>query len=91
MIMYHGYSDPLIPARSSVIFHDHVRQAMGADDVDSLYKLYLMPGVLHCFGSANRAPWSIGGVSQGYCETRNTSPGYVDNADHNAVLSLIRG
>jgi feruloyl esterase len=46
LIQYHGWNDPAIPARSSVVYYQDVRRTMGPTDDD--YKLYLIPGMLHC-------------------------------------------
>ncbi len=37
-----------IPPRSSVLYYEDVRKTMG--DTGSFYKLYLIPGMLHCGG-----------------------------------------
>lgn len=87
LIMYHGWSDQAIPARSSLLFRDRISQTMGPDAVEEFYRLYMMPGVQHCAGSYNDAPWSIG---QGGFDTRHEGPGYVDDAEHNALLALMR-
>lgn len=56
IIHYHGESDNSIPAGSSVIYHDAVRQAMYPDDsvtdgytkLSDFYRFYLVPGAGHC-------------------------------------------
>lgn len=90
MIMYHGYADEYIPPQSSLRFRDRILRAMGDEAVGDFFRLYLMPGVKHCFHSYNGAPWAIGGVGQGETGTRNEGPGYVDDAGHNALLALVR-
>lgn len=89
VIMYHGWADQAIPAQSSLVFRERISQAMGPEAVDEFYRLYMMPGVQHCAGSYNDAPWSIGGVGQGGLNTRHEGPGYVDDAEHNALLALM--
>ena len=50
LIMYHGLADAALnPARAAAYFED-VRSTMGADKVDEFARLYLVPGMFHCFG-----------------------------------------
>jgi feruloyl esterase len=50
LIQYHGWNDPAIPARSSILYYEDVRKTMG--DTSGFYRLYLVPGMLHCGGGA---------------------------------------
>jgi hypothetical protein len=48
LIQYHGWNDPAIPPRSSIRYYEDVRKTMG--DTSGFYRLYMVPGVLHCGG-----------------------------------------
>jgi feruloyl esterase len=48
LIQYHGWNDPAIPARSSIRYYEDVARTMGA--TSDFYRLYLVPGMLHCGG-----------------------------------------
>ena len=48
LIQYHGWNDPAIPPRSSVVYYEDVRKTMG--DPSGFYRMYLVPGMLHCAG-----------------------------------------
>jgi feruloyl esterase len=48
LIQYHGWNDPAIPARDSILYYENVEKKHG--NVSSFYKLYLVPGMLHCGG-----------------------------------------
>ena len=50
LIQYHGWNDPAIPPRSSIRYYEDVRRTMG--DTGGFYKMYLVPGMLHCGGGA---------------------------------------
>ena len=50
LIQWHGWNDPAIPAAGSIAYYEEVRRRMG--DVNGFYRLYLLPGVLHCRGGA---------------------------------------
>lgn len=50
LLMWHGWSDPQVPAEGSIIYYEGVQSAAGqAAAADSLM-LYMLPGVLHCRG-----------------------------------------
>ena len=50
LIQYHGWNDPAIPPSGSIRYFGEVHRATaGADD---FYRLYMIPGMLHCQGGA---------------------------------------
>ena len=49
LLMYHGWSDPGIPARASTSYYDAVRSKTGRAANDSL-RLFMVPGMGHCGG-----------------------------------------
>jgi len=51
LIQWHGWNDPAIPALGSIRYYEDVRKAMGGD-VGGFYRMYLIPGQLHCAGGA---------------------------------------
>src|SRR5579863_5837563 len=50
LIVYHGWNDPAITALSTVHYYENVRAKMGAQDMDSFMRLYMVPGMQHCGG-----------------------------------------
>lgn len=50
LIQYHGWNDPAIPPLGSLRYHDEMRSKMG--DTSDFYRLYMVPGMLHCAGGA---------------------------------------
>lgn len=48
LIQYHGWNDPAIPPGYSIEYRDRLVAAMGR--VDDFYRLYMIPGMLHCGG-----------------------------------------
>ncbi|MGZ6037541.1 MAG: tannase/feruloyl esterase family alpha/beta hydrolase [Phenylobacterium sp.] len=48
LIQFHGWNDPAIPPRSSVVYYEDVKKTMG--DPSDFYRMYLIPGMLHCGG-----------------------------------------
>ena len=55
LIQWHGWNDPAIPAAGSIVYYEDVRRRMG--DVGDFYRLYLIPGALHC--SSGPGPASV--------------------------------
>ena len=49
LLMYHGWSDPGIPARASVNYYDAARAKAGRAAAESL-RLFMVPGMGHCGG-----------------------------------------
>ncbi|AXQ27936.1 tannase/feruloyl esterase family alpha/beta hydrolase [Solimonas sp. K1W22B-7] len=50
LIMYHGWNDPALPARKTIQYYESVQGRLGADAVQGFARLYLVPGLEHCFG-----------------------------------------
>jgi hypothetical protein len=48
LIQYHGWNDPGIPPGFSLEYHARVGTRMGK--IDDFYRLYMVPGMLHCAG-----------------------------------------
>ena len=57
MITWHGTDDSLIPYQGTVDYRDRVDRAMGGTSkVDRFYRVFLAPGVDHCFGGPGPFP-----------------------------------
>ena len=48
LLHWHGWNDQVLPGRDSVAYHDRVVAKMG--DPGAFYRLFMAPGMLHCFG-----------------------------------------
>ncbi|WP_213979090.1 tannase/feruloyl esterase family alpha/beta hydrolase [Sphingomonas sp. dw_22] len=61
LIQYHGWSDALMPAGGSIAYYENVsafmREYGGSGPVDNFYRLFMIPGMGHCYGGAG--PTSI--------------------------------
>ena len=49
LIMYHGWADAAISPIFSIDYYKDVQQKLGKDETASFSRLYLLPGVQHCF------------------------------------------
>ena len=50
LIIYHGWSDPAIPAENTINYYQSVRKTMGAEQTAKFVRLYMVPGMQHCSG-----------------------------------------
>ncbi len=51
LIIYHGASDPAIPAARSILFYHELAEVLhGADKAAASVRLFLVPGMQHCSG-----------------------------------------
>jgi hypothetical protein len=58
LIMWHGWSDPALTALGSIKYYDQVQSRDAA--VREYFRLFMMPGVLHCAGGPgpDNADWT---------------------------------
>ena len=57
LLSWHGISDEIIPYGNSVTYRKSVEKVMGGNEnVNSFYRLFLAPGVKHCYGGAGAYP-----------------------------------
>ena len=50
LIIYHGWNDPAISSYNTIDYYNSVVAAMGAKDTNSFVRLFMVPGMQHCFG-----------------------------------------
>jgi hypothetical protein len=50
LILYHGWSDPAIPAEDTVRYYDRAEEILGQEKIDGFVRLYMAPGMQHCGG-----------------------------------------
>jgi len=87
LIQYHGWGDPAIAPRDSTHFYEKVTAFLAsspdprtadAKDVQGFYRLYMVPGMGHCFGGPG--PVSFGNDAP--------QPGTPVDADHDLLTAL---
>ncbi|KAK4237084.1 putative feruloyl esterase B-2 [Achaetomium macrosporum] len=98
VILYHGLADGLVHTRLSEVYYNRTVAALGGrhrgkhskEGLADFFRMFLIPGMLHCLGSAVDAPWAMGGASQaGVLGAGVRSvPGFED-AEHDALLALF--
>ena len=50
LIIYHGWSDAGTSALATTNYYDNIATAIGPQDTQSFVRLYMAPGMHHCFG-----------------------------------------
>ncbi|MGE5204323.1 MAG: tannase/feruloyl esterase family alpha/beta hydrolase [Chlamydiota bacterium] len=50
LILYHGWNDPAISPLNTINYYQQVVKTMGQQSVNSFVRLYMVPGMQHCFG-----------------------------------------
>ncbi|OWZ15299.1 hypothetical protein PHMEG_00011090 [Phytophthora megakarya] len=48
LILWHGWADPHISARTTIAYHEALQKNMGKNALNEFERLYLLPGVYHC-------------------------------------------
>ncbi len=81
LIQYHGWADAAISPLDSVNYRNRLVHAMGGvKNTQSFYRLYMVPGMSHCYGGPG--PTNFGGILQ-------EQPQYTD-AKHDVVDALMQ-
>jgi feruloyl esterase len=61
LILYHGWADPRIPPRATIAFYEAAKRNAAASGIqlDDSLRLYMVPGMGHCFGGsgADKVDW----------------------------------
>jgi len=50
LLLYHGWSDPLIAPHNTVNYYERVRTTLGTRETESAIRLFMAPGMNHCRG-----------------------------------------
>jgi hypothetical protein len=49
LILYHGWNDPAVSPQNSINYYESVIANMGKQQADRFIRLYMVPGMQHCF------------------------------------------
>jgi feruloyl esterase len=88
LMQYHGWGDAVSAPRESIAFYEEVKEFLdrypdprssGPSDIQSFYRLFMVPGMGHCLGG--RGAVSFGNDGQGF---QNATP------DNDILLALDR-
>jgi feruloyl esterase len=79
LILYHGWNDPAIAALSTVGYYNHVRDTLGAKETGEFVRLFMVPGMQHCFGGPGATFFDQLGLPPA---------GLPNDAEHDIYLAL---
>jgi feruloyl esterase len=65
LILYHGWNDPAISALNTVNYFDSLVRVLGAKEVNSFVRLYMVPGMQHCGGGPGAVWFGPGAPGRG--------------------------
>jgi feruloyl esterase len=69
LIIYHGASDPAIPAARSILFYHELTETLhGADKTAASVRLFLVPGMQHCSGGIGPDQFDTLSAIEGWTE-----------------------
>ena len=96
LIQYHGWSDPLISAENSVAYYERVLASSGRDrarslrDVQEFYRLYMVPGMLHCAGGPGPNAFDLQTALERWVEQKEAPEAVVATHLTNRVVDRSR-
>ena len=63
LILYHGWNDAAISPLNTIAYFGSVEGRMGAEKTESFVRLYMVPGMEHCFGGPGASALGQFGMS----------------------------
>ncbi|PPQ72872.1 hypothetical protein CVT24_001546 [Panaeolus cyanescens] len=78
-ITYHGRRDQLIASGNSKRMYDLISDTMQLPTLDSFYRLFLVPGMNHCFGGPGASAFGQAGIASNA----------VNDTRHNVLLAMV--
>ncbi len=93
VMLYHGLADGLVPTRGSELYYNRTIAALGGQEsgVEDFFRMFLVPGMQHCWGTVVDAPWNFAGAFQAGSMGSDvwSVPGFED-AEHDALMALVQ-
>jgi hypothetical protein len=59
LVLWHGWSDPHISPLNTIAYRKGVIETMGQGEADKMMRLFLFPGLYHCFGGDGLSQFDI--------------------------------
>jgi len=87
LLQYHGWNDPAIPPGYSLEYRERLTAKIG--DANDFYRLYMVPGMLHCSGGD--APTNVNWQSalESWVE-KSEAPGELVASDGKGATQILR-
>jgi feruloyl esterase len=68
LILFHGWADAAITPYSTIQYYDTVRAKMGVKSADAFSRLFMVPGMSHCFGGPGPNSFDMLATLDGWVE-----------------------
>lgn len=68
LIMFHGWADAAISPLGSIEYYEQMRKTVGTKRADASTRLYLAPGMAHCFGGPGPSDFNVLGALESWVE-----------------------
>jgi feruloyl esterase len=62
LILYHGWNDQAISPWNTIAYYKQVQQTMGDQKAESFTRLYMVPGMEHCYGGPGATAFGQFGI-----------------------------
>ncbi len=86
LLLYHGWSDPLIPSRNTIDYMKSVQAKLG--NVDDSLRLFMAPGVGHCAGGEGPNTFDMLGALEKWVEQKQAPESIL--ASHSTAGAVDR-
>ncbi|MDB5456883.1 MAG: tannase/feruloyl esterase family alpha/beta hydrolase [Caulobacter sp.] len=91
LILFHGWADAAISPYATIQYYDAVRERMGVKTADGFSRLFMVPGMSHCFGGPGPNSFDMLAVLDGWV-AGGKAPDMViaakTNNDYAALLDM---
>jgi feruloyl esterase len=91
LIIFHGWADAAVPPENTIAYFEAVGEKMGETERDAFARLFLAPGMQHCFGGPG--PSGFGGTAaaiQPPDPSRNLSAALERWVEHGEAPERVR-
>ena len=86
LILYHGWSDAAMSGLATTNYYDSVTAALGGRETENFVRLYMAPGMQHCYGGPG--PNFFGQVDLASLAPNAQQPSTNTDPQHNMSLTL---
>ncbi|MBO9709091.1 MAG: tannase/feruloyl esterase family alpha/beta hydrolase [Caulobacter sp.] len=89
LIMYHGWADAAITPLGSIQYYDAVRARMGVKSADEFSRLFMVPGMSHCFGGPGADSFDMLATIDGWVEGGRAPDVVIATKNDNDYAGLL--
>jgi feruloyl esterase len=90
MILYHGWTDPLISPEDAVNYYKRVQDTVGAANLRRSMRLYMVPGMNHCRGGEGPDDFDMQPVMEQWLEKQTAPESVIASKINNGKVERTR-